>query len=469
MIHRYYGMKKIVVIGGGPAGMMAAISAASSGAKVTLIEKNEKLGKKLYITGKGRCNLTNACDPSGVFDNIVNNPKFMFSALNAFSNKDTAVFFEKAGLELKEERGMRIFPASDKASDVTKTLERELRKAGVVIKLNTVVKKIEFLSCVDKKTTDCLREEKKCVKITTAPGKDTELICDAVIVATGGISYASTGSTGDGYVFAENAGHRISEPHPALVPLVFKESYAGELEGLSLRNIKITVSDEKNKKIYEDFGEMVFTKRGASGPVILSASSYLTRHLPVKDPDITGQPCGKIKDEGSRKAQETGDPAVFVPGHMYSLAIDLKPALSEEQLDERILRDFAESINKAFKNSLNKLLPKKLIPVAVRLSDIDPEKKVNGITKAERENLVKILKAFTFTIEGTEPFNQAIVTSGGVNVKEINPKTMQSKLEPQLYFAGEVLDVDALTGGFNIQIALSTGWLAGQSAAHNTH
>ncbi len=458
-------MRKIIVIGGGPAGMMAAISAASSGADVTLIEKNEKLGKKLYITGKGRCNLTNACDPSGVFDNIVNNPKFMFSALNAFSNKDTVAFFEKAGLKLKEERGMRIFPASDKASDVTKTLEKELGRSGVTVKLNTCAEKIEFLSCEDAGETDCLREGKNRVKITTAPGKNTEMICDAVIVATGGISYASTGSTGDGYIFAENAGHRINEPHPALVPLVFKETYVSELEGLSLRNINVTVSDEKNKKVYEDFGEMVFTKRGASGPVILSASSYLTRHLPVKGQDAAGQPGRIIKDEGSRKAQRAGTPASSAPDHAYSLAIDLKPALSKEQLDERILRDFAENINKAFKNSLNKLLPRKLIPVVVRLSGIDPEKKINGVTKAERENLVNVLKAFTFTIEGTEPFNQAIITSGGVNVKEINPKTMQSKLEPQLYFAGEVLDVDALTGGFNIQIALSTGWLAGKSAA----
>ena len=397
-------MKRVAVIGGGPAGMMAAVSAARAGAQVTLYEKNEKLGKKLYITGKGRCNLTNACDITDFFANVVNNSKFLYSAVYSFTNQDTLTFFEELGLELKEERGMRVFPASDKSSDVIKTMAKALKEAGVRVKLNHEVKSLE------------------------------ELDADAVIVATGGLSYQSTGSTGDGYRFAEGLGHNVVKGVPALVPLVCKEEFIKRLEGLSLRNISIKVTDDRGKVLHDAFGEMLFTSRGVSGPVILSASSVICRKL---------------------------DSA---PGSM-KLYIDLKPALNAQQLDARILRDFEEEKNKNFKNSLNKLLPSKLIPVVIELSKIDENKKVNEITKAERANLVNILKNLELTIEGTEGFNQAVITSGGVDVKKVNPSTMESKLKAGVYFAGEVLDVDAFTGGFNIQIALSTGWLAGMESA----
>ena len=397
-------MKKIVVIGGGPAGMMAAISAAGEGAQVTLIEKNEKLGKKLYITGKGRCNLTNACDITDFFDNIVSNPKFLYSAVYSFTNTDTVNFFEEHGLRLKEERGMRIFPQSDRSSDVIKTLQIALKEAGVRVKLNKTVKSLE------------------------------ELNADAVIIATGGLSYASTGSTGDGYKFAENLGHKVVEPVPALVPLTVEEKYVKELQGLSLRNVCVRIEDNKGKCLNESFGEMLFTSRGVSGPVILSASSLVTKRLAA----------------GEREMK---------------VIIDLKPALDEKQLDARILRDFESEKNKNFKNSLGKLLPSKMIPVMIALSGIDENKKVNEITKNERTSLVNLFKNFTLTINGTEGFNQAVVTQGGVSVREINPSTMESKLKPGVYFAGEVMDVDAYTGGFNIQIALSTGYLAGKAAA----
>ena len=397
-------MKKVTVIGGGPAGMMAAISAASCGAQVTLLEKNEKLGKKLYITGKGRCNLTNACDITDFFENIVSNPKFLYSAVYSFTNTDTVSFFEEHGLPLKEERGMRVFPQSDKSSDVIKTMQLALKEAGVRVKLNTTVKSIEGLDA------------------------------DSVVIATGGMSYASTGSTGDGYRFAEGMGHKIVEAVPALVPLTLKEAYIKQLEGLSLKNVQVSVVNEKGKTLHSAFGEMLFTSRGVSGPVILSASSMITRKL------------------------SQGKERMF-------LKIDLKPALDEKQLDQRILRDFEGEKNKDFRNSLGKLLPAKMIPVIVSLSGIDGSKKVNEITREERSNLVNILKNFTAEISGSEGFNQAVVTQGGVSVREINPSTMESKLRPGVYFAGEVMDVDAFTGGFNIQIALSTGYLAGRAAA----
>ena len=398
-------MKKVVVIGGGAAGMMAAIAASKNGADVTLIEKNEKLGKKLFITGKGRCNLTNACDIDEFFNNVKTNDKFLYSAIHSFSNEDVCAFFEEAGLKLKEERGMRVFPQSDKSSDVIKTLESELRRLKVKIKLNTEVKSLD------------------------------ELDCDAVIVATGGLSYKSTGSTGDGYIFAKELGHKIIEPIPSLVPLIVKEEFVKELEGLSFRNIKIKIAKEKDAKpIFEDFGEMLFTNNGVSGPVILSASASCGR---------------KIKEEPLK----------------YKLFIDLKPALDEKQLDQRILRDFEESKNKVFKNSLSKLLPSKMIPVVVKLSKINPEKRVNEISKKERENLLSLLKRLMFTIEKLDSFERAVITKGGIDVRKIDPKTMESRLKENVYFAGEVLDVDAYTGGFNLQIAFSTGWAAGMAAS----
>ncbi len=400
-------MKQITVIGGGPAGMMAAISAARAGAQVTLLEKNEKLGKKLFITGKGRCNLTNAASTEDFFENVVSNKKFLYSAVYSFTAEDTLNFFENAGLKLKEERGKRIFPASDKSSDVIRTLERELKAAGVHVKLNCRVESLEDINA------------------------------DAVIIATGGVSYPSTGSTGDGYVFAEKMGHTIRKPVPALVPLKVREPFIKKLEGLSLRNISVKIRNEKGRELYSDFGEMVFTSRGVSGPVILSASSIV-----------------------GRTANEA-------PGSL-TLSIDLKPALDEKQLDARILRDFEQEKNKNFRNALGGLLPSKLIPVMVERCGIDENKKVNEITRAERENLVRLFKDFHMTVEGTEDFNQAVITSGGVEVKKVNPSTMESKLCPDVYFAGEVLDVDAFTGGFNIQIALSSGWLAGLSAAGKT-
>lgn len=400
-------MKQITVIGGGPAGMMAAISAARAGAQVTLLEKNEKLGKKLFITGKGRCNLTNAASTEDFFENVVSNKKFLYSAVYSFTAEDTLNFFENAGLKLKEERGKRIFPASDKSSDVIRTLEMELKAAGVHVKLNCKVESLEDINA------------------------------DAVIIATGGVSYPSTGSTGDGYVFAEKMGHTIRKPVPALVPLKVREPFIKKLEGLSLRNISVTIRNEKGRELYSDFGEMVFTSRGVSGPVILSASSIV-----------------------GRTANEA-------PGSL-TLSIDLKPALDEKQLDARILRDFEQEKNKNFRNALGGLLPSKLIPVMVERCGIDENKKVNEITRAERENLVRLFKDFNMTVEGTEDFNQAVITSGGVEVKKVNPSTMESKLCPDVYFAGEVLDVDAFTGGFNIQIALSSGWLAGLSAAGKT-
>lgn len=384
--------------------MMAAVTAARQGASVTLYEKNEKLGKKLYITGKGRCNLTNASEGDEFLRNVVSNPKFLFSAIRSFSCYDTIEFFEKAGLPLKEERGRRIFPASDKSSDVIKTLEKELRAAGVVIKLNSNIDSLDRIAA------------------------------DAVIIACGGLSYPSTGSTGDGYKFAGGLGHTIRECSPSLTSLIVREAFVKDLEGLSLRNVAVSVKDERVKQVFSDFGEMLFTDEGVSGPVILSASAYL------------------------------GDKINQAPGK-YKLFIDLKPALSYDELERRLLRDFEKNINKEFKNSLKELLPAKLINTLVDLSGISPEKKVNMITKEERRSLLNLLKNFPLTLMKTQGFNRAVITRGGVSVKEINPSTMESRLCPGIYFAGEVIDVDALTGGYNIQIALSTGFVAGRAAA----
>lgn len=394
--------------------MMAAITAARRGFKVTLVEKNEKLGKKLFITGKGRCNITNAGDSEDLFNSIVTNRKFMFSSFNGFSNYDTLGFFDELGLHIKIERGNRVFPESDHSSDVIGALNRELKRLSVDVRLNTEVKDI------------IVNGGQATGVVVKCSGKESTIQADNVIVATGGNSYQSTGSTGDGYRFARKLGHSVTPIVPALVPFNVAEDWESDLQGLSLKNVSIVVLDGK-QEIYSDFGEMLFTHFGVSGPLILSASSFAAR---------------RIKE------------------HPLKLVIDLKPALSQEQLDERILRDFDEEKNKAFKNSLDKLLPKKMIPVIVRLSDIDGNKKVNEITKQERQKLVSLIKGLELTITGLRGFNEAIITQGGINVREINPTTMESKLVKNLFFAGEVLDVDALTGGFNLQIAWSTGYAA---------
>lgn len=407
---------RIIVIGGGAAGMMAAIQAARKRYPVILLEKNEKLGKKLYITGKGRCNLTNACDMDELFANIVTNPKFMYGAFYSYNNFDTIDFFEGIGLKTKIERGNRVFPQSDKSSDVLAVLLKELKSLGVEIRYNSEVTEI----LVKDNAFEGVRIK----------GSDEVLYGEKVIIATGGLSYPSTGSTGDGYRFAKSLGHTVTKLHPALVPMNVKEvDIVKELQGLSLKNIQIKITS-KQKTIYTDFGELLFTHFGVSGPVILSASSYLIPYMENQD---------------------------------LELSIDLKPALSKEQLDARILRDFDEFSNKQYKNALDQLLPRKLIQVIIALSKIEPEKKVNLITREERGRLVELLKGLKFHITRLRDYNEAVITQGGVHVKEINPSTMESKLVSNVFFAGEVLDVDALTGGFNLQIAWSTAYLAGNA------
>lgn len=406
-------MSKVLVVGGGAAGMFAAIAAAYQGNEVHLFEKNEKLGKKVYITGKGRCNITNACDMETLFASVLRNPKFLYSSFYGYTNQDVIDFFERVGVATKVERGNRVFPVSDHASDVIGGLTREMKNLGVEIHLHTKVSKI-----LGKKRFEAL---------VLSDGKKIQ--GDACIIATGGYSYQTTGSTGDGYEFAKSLGHEVTEIRPSLVPMELKGTEARDLQGLSLRNVKVSVCREK-KVLYEDFGEMLFTHYGVSGPLILSASGYVGEEL-EKTP--------------------------------LTLHIDLKPALTMEQLDQRVLRDFQESQNKQFKNVLGKLFPSKLIPIMMKRSGIDPEKKVNLISREERQQLVKATKDFDFTITGLRDFNEAIITRGGVKVKEINPQNMESKLVPGVYFAGEVLDLDALTGGFNLQIAWSTGYAAGSN------
>ena len=406
-------MSKVLVVGGGAAGMFAAIFAAYNGNEVHIYEKNEKLGKKLYITGKGRCNITNASDMDTLFASVVTNSKFLYSSFYGYTNQDVIDFFERIGVATKIERGNRVFPVSDHSSDVIAGLTRELHQLGVEIHLHTSVKRI-----VGKERFEHLE---------LYDGSKVE--GDACIVATGGFSYQTTGSTGDGYRFARELGHEVTEIMPSLVPLEIKEWYAKELQGLSLRNVQATVMDGK-KKLYDDFGEMLFTHYGVSGPLMLSASSYIGKKLQEKE---------------------------------LRLVIDLKPALSVEQLDQRVLRDFDENMNKQFKNAIGKLFPAKLIPIMLELSGIDPDKKVNLISKEERQHFVWLMKHFEMTIKGLRDFNEAIITKGGVKVKEINPSTMESKLVQGLYFVGEVLDLDALTGGFNLQIAWSTAYACGNS------
>ena len=392
-------MSKVVVIGGGAAGMFASIAAAGCGHQVVVYEKNEKLGKKLYITGKGRCNITNACDMEGLFDAVRTNAKFLYSSFYGYTNQQVIDFFERIGVPTKIERGDRVFPVSDHSSDVIRGLEREMDRLGVKVHLRTAVKKVV--------------------------AKDGH--ADACIVATGGLSYQSTGSTGDGFRFAESLGHTVTDCMPALVPMECKEEWVPELQGLSLRNVNVTILDGK-KKLYDDFGEMLFTHYGVSGPLILSASSYVGKKLKAKE---------------------------------LTLKIDLKPALSEEQLDHRVLREFEENQNRQFKNAVHKLFPSKLIPVMIELSGIDPEKKVNVITKEERLGFVRLIKGLTCTLTDLRDYNEAIITKGGIKIKEVDPGTMESKLVKGLHFAGEVLDLDAVTGGFNLQIAWSTAYAAG--------
>jgi len=406
-------MSKVLVVGGGAAGMFAAIFAAYNGNEVHLFEKNEKLGKKIFITGKGRCNITNASDMETLFASVVTNSKFLYSSFYGFSNQDVIDFFERLGVATKIERGNRVFPVSDHSSDVIAALSRELKNLGVEIHLSSEVTKI-----VGKEKFEYM-ELKNGQKIRG----------DVCIIATGGFSYQTTGSTGDGYRFAKALGHQVTEIIPSLVPLIIKEDYVRELQGLSLRNVEATIYDG-NKILYRDFGEMLFTHFGVSGPLMLSASSYIAKRVREKE---------------------------------LQLVIDLKPALSFEQLDQRVLRDFDENRNKQFKNAIQKLFPSKLIPVILAVSNIDSEKKVNLITKEERQHFITLIKNFTFTISGLRDFNEAIITKGGVNVKEINPSTMESKMVQNLYFVGEVLDLDALTGGYNLQIAWSTGYAAGSS------
>ncbi len=406
-------MSNVIIVGGGPAGMIAGISSAQNQNKVTIIEKMNSCGKKLSITGKGRCNITNNTDINGFIENTVTNGKFLYGALNNFDNKDIINLLEQEGVKTKVERGERIFPVSDKAQDVVNALLKILKRLGVQILTNTQVVKI----LVDNNTA-------KGVELST--GEILE--ADKVIIATGGKSYPVTGSTGDGYKFAKELGHTVCNIKPSLIPLVSNSKECMLLQGLSLRNVAIKLKDN-NKVIYEDFGEMLFTHYGVSGPVILSASAHLVRYKNIEE----------LLKNGNIK-----------------LEIDLKPALSEEKLDARVLRDFEEVKNKEYKNSLDKLLPQKLIPVIVEKTGINSYKRVNEITKKEREKIVQTLKCFEITINGVRPIEEAIITSGGISTNEINPKTMESKLIKGLYFAGEIIDVDALTGGFNLQIAWST-------------
>ena len=400
---------KVVIIGGGPAGMMAAITASSNGNKVILIEKMKSLGRKLLITGKGRCNITSSLPIEEFIKNTPGNGKFLYSCFQNFTNNDIIKFLKEEGLEVKEERGNRIFPVTDRSKDVLECFERKLKKNNVEIHYNEKVEKILY---------EEQEEIKKAIGIKTNKGK---IIADKIILATGGKSYPLTGSTGDGYRLAEELGHTIKEIKPSLVPIeIFEKNECKELQGLSLKNVAIKVIDEnKNKEIYNDFGEMMFTHFGVSGPIILSASAHIVRYKNIEE---------KYKSKSIK------------------LVIDFKPALSEEKLEARILRDFEEMKNKQYKNSLDKLLPQKLIPIIIKESKIEETKKVNEITREERKKLVKLLKNFTLKIKGLRPIEEAIITSGGINIKEINPKTMESKKIRNLYFAGEIIDVDSYTG-----------------------
>ena len=407
-------MAKIIIIGGGAAGMFASVFLAEKGHQVHVFEKNEKLGKKLFITGKGRCNVTNDCDPETFFESVVSNPKFLYRAYYGYTSQDVMDFFTSLGVKLKTERGNRVFPVSDHSSDIIRALEQRMQAAGVKVHLHAEAEKL-------------LLEEGRAVGIRLADG--AEIIGDKVIVACGGYSYQATGSTGDGYRFAKESGHTVTELFPALVPLEVSETYVSRMQGLALKNVRFTVKDGK-KVLYDEFGELLFTHFGISGPLVLTASSKIAKRLKKKE----------------------------LQGY-----IDVKAALSEEQLDARILRDFEESKNRQFKNSVGSLFPAKMEPVMLELSGIPPEKKVNEITREERRHFVSLIKAFPLTITGLRDFKEAIITQGGVKTGEIQPGSMESKKIQGLYFIGEVLDLDALTGGFNLQIAWSTAFAAASS------
>ena len=414
-----YSMSKVIIIGGGAAGMMAGVFAARNHHEVHILEKNEKLGKKVFITGKGRCNVANACDTEELFPAVMSNPKFLYSGFYSFGPQDVMNFFEEAGVPLKVERGNRVFPQSDHSSDIIRALERELKKAGAKVHLHTTVKEIVKKPEAEKVTGVILED-------------GTFMEGDAVIVATGGFSYQSTGSTGDGYRFARELGLKVTDISPSLVPLKTKEDYIPKLQGLSLKNTGLTIKNGK-KVLYEDFGEMIFTHFGVTGPMILSASAHI----------------------GAKLAKaENGELCAY---------LDLKPALTKEQLDARILREFETGQNKQFKNVIGVLFPSSLTPVMLELGGIPAEKKIHDISREERQHFVDLVKAFPFTITGMGEFKEAIITKGGVSVKEINPGTMESKKISGLYFAGEVLDLDAVTGGYNLQIAWSTAYLAAQA------
>lgn len=411
---------KVIIVGGGPAGMIAAITAAKNGDNVILLEKNKTLGKKLLITGKGRCNITSSLDINDFIQNVPGNGRFLYSAFQNFTNNDIINLLENNGVKVKEERGNRIFPVSDKAEDVLKALINEMKKYNVEILTDSKVKELKV-------------KDDTVLGVILENGK--EINGTKVILATGGKSYSVTGSTGDGYEIAKRVGHTINKVQGSLVPLEADLEICRAMQGLSLRNVKIAIKDlETNKKIYEDFGEMLFTHFGVSGPTILSGSAHLLRYKNIDN----------LLKEGK-----------------IQLCIDLKPALTIEELDLRIRRDFEEVKNKDFRNSLDKLLPKKMIEEFIMQTDIDKYKKVNEITKEERQKIVNMLKSFNITINGFRPIEEAIITAGGINIKEINPKTMESKIVNGLYFAGEIIDVDAYTGGFNLQIAYSTGYTAG--------
>ena len=414
-------MKNTIIIGGGPAGLMAAISSSKNGDKVTIIEKMHSCGKKLLITGKGRCNITNNSEMDKFMENTPTNAKFLYGAFNNFTNRDIIELLENEGVKTKVERGERIFPVSDRSKDVLEALLHILKRQNVQILTGSAVKRIIIDN--DKNVLGVELDNKK------------EIKADKIILATGGKSYPVTGSTGDGYKLAKDLGHTITKIEPSLVPLTSRDEVCKELQGLSLRNVAIQLYI-CDKVVYKDFGEMLFTHFGVSGPIVLSASSYLVKTKNIEE---------------------------ILKNNQVKIEIDLKPALSEEKLDARILRDFEEQKNKQFKNSLDKLLPQKLIPVIIEKTNINENKKINEITKQERQKLVNELKHFKININGTRPIEEAIVTSGGINVKEINPKTMESKLINGLYFAGEIIDLDCLTGGYNLQVAWSTGYTAGIS------
>ena len=415
---------KVIVIGGGPAGMMAAITSAENRNEVILLEKNKSLGKKLLITGKGRCNITSSLPMEDFIKNTPGNGMFLYSAFNKFTNQDIINFLQEQGLSVKEERGNRIFPVTDKSQDVLNCFEKKLKKLKNV-KIMYEMQVLEILVDEEKRITGVKCKNKTIIK------------ADKVILATGGKSYPLTGSTGDGYEIAKKLGHTITKIKPSLVPLeTYEQDLHQSLQGLSLKNVKIKMVDaSKNKQIYEDFGEMLFTHFGVSGPVILSGSAHLVRYKNIDE---------------------------LLKNKKIKLSIDLKPALTEEKLNDRILRDFEDFKNKNFKNSLDKLLPQKLIPVIIERSGINPDKQVNSITKQERMKIVKLLKEFEVTLKNFRRIEDGIITAGGVSIKEVNPKTMESKLISGLYFAGEILDVDSYTGGFNLQIAYSTGFVAGK-------